>query len=335
MPALYIRGIGGIGKSTLAAKLLDRPGADLDATLVIRCNELLMPVESLAKLAHFWQAQGLDKHAEAVALLMDELPRLKDEPLTDKLAVYRRVGGHPKTVELLDGWLSDGRRLRALLEDPALGEALAEEWERYFLDDLLGRLTTDEREAVAQGGETWSDERIEGLARGDPGVVGQWTHQTQDMARARWAVARALAWQGHLFQTGQFDAAGEIVNAVIPVLGRWGQRDQAKALLRRSIEMREGPNRAAAQGNLATLFKDEGRLVEALAVYQQVYETFAALDAKEQMSSALNQIGTAYLEMGEYDQAIESVRMLCKLHARLRTRKVKPSACTNSQCSTG
>jgi tetratricopeptide (TPR) repeat protein len=517
-PALYLRGIGGIGKSALAAKLLDRPGADLDATLVIRCNELPLPTEALGKLASFWGAQGREGHAQAAALLLDsrhdptdrarqalqsiadrrylvvfdnleswlgedegrktkdehtlsetrslsfvvrpssikdetvrgvlrglltarsrstflftgryrwaglealpaqnrleihldgltlrqalllmnELPRLASEPLDDKLAVYQRVGGHPKTIELLDGWLSDGRRLRALLDDPALGEKLAEEWERYFLDDLLGRLSPAEREAltvlsileepfwwemardllegywvldidlltrlldlsliqfhhtdddgdawyathpvvreyllgrlepegrralharaatfygapfvevarqaVAQSGQTATDERIEGLARGRQGVVGAWSRQTQDMDHARWAVARALAWQSHLFQAGQFDAADDIVNAVCDVLDRWGQRDQAKALLRRSIETLEGPNRAVAQGNLATMLQDEGRLAEAMAVYQQVYETFAALDARQQMAAALAQMSSVYMDMGEYDQAIE------------------------------
>ncbi|MGD9099367.1 MAG: tetratricopeptide repeat protein, partial [Anaerolineae bacterium] len=520
-PALYLRGIGGIGKSALAAKLLDRPGADLDATLVIRCNELPLPTEALGKLASFWSAQGAKGHAQAAALLLDsrqdptdrarqalqsiadrrylvvfdnleswfeederqrtndehtlsethsssfvhrpssvkdetmrgvlrglltarsrstflftgryrwaglealpaqnrleihldgltlrqalllmnELPRLAGEPLADKLAVYGRVGGHPKTIELLDGWLSDGRRLRALLDDPALGEKLAEEWERYFLDDLLGRLSPAEREAlttlsileepfwrnmardllggdwildidkvsnlltrlldlsliqfhapgtkapwyathpvvrayllgrlepeghralharaaafysapfveaarqaVAQSGQTATDERIEGLARSDQGAVGAWPHQTQDMDHARWAVARALAWQSHLFQAGQFDAAGEIVTAVWEVLDRWGQRDQAKALLRRSIKTREGPNRAVAQGNLATMLQKEGRLAEALAIHQQLYETFAALDARQQMATALAQMSIVYQIMGKYDTAIE------------------------------
>jgi hypothetical protein len=114
------------------------------------------------------------------------------------------------------------------------------------------------RQAVAQGGQTATDEQIEELARGDPGVVGAWSHQTQDMDRARWAVARALAWQAHLFQAGQFDAAGEIVTAVIPVLDRWGRRDQAKALLRRSTETLEGFDRAVAQGNGARRTSSRG-----------------------------------------------------------------------------
>jgi len=541
LPALFVRGIGGVGKSTLAAKLLERPGVQLDGALVIRCHELSLPADALTKLASFWQKQGIAGHAEAAALLLDSrhdpadrarqalqmiadrrylvvfdnletwlepppnpppstlhasriadpalrailhglltaradttflftsrhrwadveglpasnrlevqlpgltlrqavllmnaLPRLKDEPLSDKLAAYQRVGGHPKTIELLDGWLSDGRTLRALLDDPALGRMLAEEWERYFLDDLLarlipaerdaltalaileepfwwemvrdllplplltvlssgegggrgvgealsrfldfsliqfhapgttapwytlhpvvrdyllGRLTPDQRRALhlraaeyygkpfveaarqaieearreaskkGQGFLTTvrraltgskeeqppapTEEEIESLARSDRGVVGARVGQTQDMGRARWAMNRALAWQNHLFLAGQADAAGEIVTAVYDVLARWGQRDAAKALLRRSIDSREGFARAVAQGNLATLLKDEGRLAEALATYEQAYQTFAVLGARRQMAGVLGQMSNVYRGTGDYDRAIE------------------------------
>jgi len=524
---LLVRGMGGVGKSALAAKLLDRPGAEaeLDDTLVIRCHELSLPADALTKLANFWQGQGLAGHAEAAALLLDSrqdpaerarlaqqrvdsrrylvvfdnletwledssppqslpvggkaalaaggaitdetlrpllhglltarsnttflftsrhrwaefdalpaqnrleihlggldmrqavrlmntLPRLKDEPLKDKLGAWKRVGGHPKTIELLDGWLVAGRSLRALLDDPTLKKLLVQEWESYFLDDLLARLTAPEREALtalsileepfwsqtvrdlvgararhpagpllapqeaqpdasplqrwldlsliqfhrtdadgdpwytihtvvrdyllgrldegqirdlhwraaayygapfveearrhfAQRGVDANGERIGRLARGRRGVVGAWVSQTQDMDRARWAVEQALNWGGHLFQAGRADPAGEIVNAVHDVLARWGQRDRAKSLLRRSIATLEGPSRAAAQGNLATLLQGEGRLAEALATHQEVYQTFAALEAKQQMAGALGQMGSVYQDMGEYDQAIE------------------------------
>jgi tetratricopeptide (TPR) repeat protein len=534
LPALFVRGIGGVGKSTLAAKLLERPGAPLDDALVIRCHELSLPADALTKLANFWQAQGKAGHAEAAALLLDSrldpadrarqalqrianrrylvvfdnletwfnvppsqggttggvseiadptlrailhglltaradttflftsrhrwaeveglpasnrlevqlpgltlrqavllmnaLPRLKDEPLSDKLAVYQRVGGHPKTIELLDGWLADGRRLRALLDDPTLGRMLAEEWERYFLTDLLARLSLPERDAlttlaileepfwwemardllaspspnplplltkgqeregepatragvgevlshfldlsliqfhasskvapwytlhpvvrdyllgrlsddgtrhalhlraaayygqpfveaarqaVAQSGQTATEEQIESLARNR--VVGAWVGQTQNMEHAHDSMNRALAWQNHLFLAEQAyaDPAAEIVMAVIRVLDRWGQRDAAKALLRRSIDSREGFARAIAQGNLATLLTDEGRLAEALATYEQVYQTFAALGAKQQMGATLNMQSQVLQDMGDYDQAIE--RQLASLKIR-------------------
>jgi tetratricopeptide (TPR) repeat protein len=493
LPAIYIRGIGGIGKSTLAAKLLDRPGTDLDGTLVIRCNEVSLPADGLTKLANFWQAQGVAGHAEAATLLLasqhdpeerarqalqtvadrrylivfdnleswleppspsgrdggrgeDGPAHIADETMRsalrglltarahstflftgrfpwagfEALPAYRRVGGHPKTIELLDGWLADGRTLRALLDDPTLGQRLAGEWEAYFLGELLARLAAAERDALTalvileapfwwqmardllqtsppvggteggrwpdvqpllarwldlsliqhhhtdDDGDAWytlhpvvreyllgqldraqvralheraaayygapfveaarqalaqamadgsrgdsriaptqtapTDEQIEALARDQ--VVDALTHQTQDMARARAAMERALAWQEHLFQADRFDAADDIVNAAWGVLALWGQPDLAKGLLRRGIETLEGPNRAVARMNLATMLRQEGRLAEALATYEQVYQTFAALDAKQQMATALSQISTVYQQMGEYDQAI-------------------------------
>ena len=98
--------------------------------------------------------------------------------------------------------------------------------------------------------------------------------RTDDMAQARAAMGRSLAWHEHLFAAGEYEAADDIVNAVWLVLARWGERDRAKALLRGSIETLEGGNKAVAQGNLATLLMDEGKLAEALATYEAVYRTF-------------------------------------------------------------
>jgi tetratricopeptide (TPR) repeat protein len=343
-------------------------------------------------------------------LLMNALPRLKAAPLSDQLQAYARVGGHPKTLELLDGWLAAGSRsLRALLDDPALGGRLAEEWEAYFLNDLLARLSPAERDALttlaileepfwwemardllavpprplgegwgegeiqsllshlldlsliqfhaagttapwytlhpvvreyllhpltadgtrrdlhlraaafygapfvevarqvaAESGETLTDAQIEQLARHNQGIVGTWVRQTEDMDRVHWSMDRALQWQHHLFQAGQVGAANDIANAVIEVLTRWGQRDLAKSLLRRDIDSLESAfTRAVAQGNLATLLKNEGRLVEALQVYEDVYQTFATLDAKLNMAATLSQISIVYQHMGDTNRAIE------------------------------
>ena len=250
--ALYIRGIGGIGKSTLAAKFLERPGTEVDGRLVVRCDELPLPVDVVEKVAVFLAAQGVEGHAEAAQILRDsrlpmeerarraaalvshrryvivfdafeslmepaegdrwevadeevrgffrglldaqwrstcvftsryrwktledyvgrgtaeeiplpglterqalmlmaELPHLKDEPLEDKISAYEKVGGHPKTIELLNAWLAEGgRSLKELLSDPRLDFRLAEEWERYFLADLMERLSPEEREALTR-----------------------------------------------------------------------------------------------------------------------------------------------------------------------------------------
>jgi hypothetical protein len=68
--AVFVRGIGGMGKSSLAAKLLQRPCTELDGALVIRCQEVA-PLDIPAKVARFLEAQGIAGHAEAAALLLD------------------------------------------------------------------------------------------------------------------------------------------------------------------------------------------------------------------------------------------------------------------------
>ena len=66
------------------------------------------------------------------------------------------------------------------------------------------------------------------------------------------------------------------------------ERDRAKALLRESIATLEGLNKAVAQGNLATLLTDEGKLAEALATHEAVYRTFEEVGARQQMAAVLN-----------------------------------------------
>ncbi len=354
-------------------------------------------------------------------MMMDNLKRLRPLPIKTKIKLFRKVGGHPKTIELLNGWLATGR-IDSLLDDSQLDGLLTRQWEDYFLRDLLAQLPPQERQRLSRlaifqaelsdaalayaeidvpmvgrwldlsllqreaGGaapqippqlaamldmlppaerakltgapprhsvhpvvaeyllgqasaaerrelhrwaaafygeyfvqiardhaartnQNWTDEHIEWFARDRRGVVGQLVAQTNDMGQAQGGMARALDWQRHLFAAGEVDAAGEIVTATWDILARWGERDRAKGLLRRSIASLAGDEhgfaKAAAQGNLATLLQQEGKLDEALATYQDVYETFAALDAKQQMAVALTQMATIYRMQGEIDKSIE------------------------------
>jgi len=484
--AVYIQGIGGIGKSALAAKVLERPGAEVDDALVVKCNEISLPADILGKVASFWQGQGVRGHAEAAALLLDSakpmadrarqagqmvaarhyllvfdnfeslltesgqiedadlrsffqallevqwrstllftarfpcdlfpdrpagtwvdvdlpgltrrqalmlmnnLPRLRKEPLQDKLRAYDKVGGHPKTIELLEGYLAV-HSLKEVLENEEIQDQLTAEWERYFMGALLERLSADEdeeeklaalcvfrgafsmdivahvgggnalieklrnleliqREEDAPDGSArysihhvvreylieqlteaqreahhlraaeYYQERILGPVRDqiqptptpeqEPqaarDVLDQLAHQTQNMGLARWAVGTGLAWREHLFAARRYEEADDIVEVIVPVLSRWGQRDLAKSLLRDNIATREDFNKAVAQGNLASLLMDEGNLDEALATYQEVYRTFEQLDGKQQMAAVLSQISTAHRLKGDYDRAIKA-----------------------------
>jgi tetratricopeptide (TPR) repeat protein len=161
------------------------------------------------------------------------------------------------------------------------------------------------REYLTQHAPRTTEADIETLARGRRGVVGTWVRRTDDMNQARAAMDRALRWHAHLFAADAYDPASDIVTAVWAVLARWGERDRAKALLRGSIATREGFAKAVAQGNLASLLKDEGHLDEALAIHEGLYTTFEALEAKQQMAVALGQMGLIYQNMGNIDKAIE------------------------------
>ena len=99
----------------------------------------------------------------------------------------------------------------------------------------------------------------------------------------------------------------EIVTAVYDILARWGERDRAKGLLRRSIASRIGFSKAVAQGNLANMLQQEGKLAKALEIHQELYETFAALDAKRQMAASLGNISQIHMNKGDVDAGILSM----------------------------
>ena len=340
---------------------------------------------------HLGRGTALEQHlkeltASQTIMLMDNLPRLRAQPLAAKIAMMHKVGGHPHSIELLEGWLASGR-VSDLLDDAALDGLLREQWEGYFLTALLARLAPAQREAlarlcifrinlgddvlayagvddatvrawldlslvqreqgtpavdlppemaellallpederrqfeaqvtysihpvvreyllgdmsedersdlhlwaaayhgrpfvemarqvIAKSGRSWTEEEIEEAAR--IGAVTYFVRKTEDMKQAQAAMAHALEWQYHLFAATAHKPAAYIVNAVWQVLARWGQRDRAKALLRGSIATLEGDFKASAHFNLATLLLEEGKLDEALSVYEEEYATWVAL----------------------------------------------------------
>lgn len=195
---------------------------------------------------------------------------------------------------------------------PAVRDQLLSQLDQPQLQDLhrraathYGRFFTEEaRRHLTQQGQSPSEAQIQSLARDRNGVLGHWVHQTDNIPHARLCLALALAWQRHLFAASEVEAAGEIVTAIYDILARWGQRDQAKALLQRSIATRQPNGRAVAQGNLATLLQEEGQLIEALAIYQELLQTFTTLNAPQQTAATLGQMSVIYTQLGNYDQAI-------------------------------
>ena len=106
---------------------------------------------------------------------MDNLPRLRRQPLATKAALYRKVGGHPKSIELLEGWLANGT-ITDLLADRRLDGMLADQWAGYFLDALLAQLTAAERDSLTRLCifETLLDDKLLAYAEIRPAWVTRW-----------------------------------------------------------------------------------------------------------------------------------------------------------------
>ena len=94
----------------------------------------------------------LDRHLggltpQQAIMFMNNLDRLSKEPLEDKLKAFETVGGHPKTIELLDSYTVK-RPLKDILEDPEVKTRLDEELDRYFLGELYSSLNDEERSTL-------------------------------------------------------------------------------------------------------------------------------------------------------------------------------------------
>jgi tetratricopeptide (TPR) repeat protein len=162
------------------------------------------------------------------------------------------------------------------------------------------------RRVVARNVSSWPPERVAWLARDGNGILGMWVRQTQDPEQARRTIDEALAWQYHLSKAGDVEAAAHIIRTIVPVLNRWGQHDLSEVLLQRSIAVNAGLERAPSMDDLATLYLDRGHLTEALKVYEEVYQMFAAQGAREQMAHILRRIARAHQQLGNHRQAIET-----------------------------
>ena len=244
-PFIYIWGIGGVGKTALAAKVLEKVGDKVEGYVVIECNKESIGLgEILQKLHSFFIGRGtegsasvgntlldstipiedrinimaqntannrylfvfdnfeylltedrksiadenlktffysifhnnwrssfiftsrfkfdlldkipagniLDRHLGGLTpsqaiMFMNNLDRLSKEPLEDKLKAFETVGGHPKTIELLDSYTAK-RPLKDVLEDPEVKTRLDEELDRYFMGELYSSLNDEERSTL-------------------------------------------------------------------------------------------------------------------------------------------------------------------------------------------
>jgi len=239
---------------------------------------------------------GLDEHlarGAAVQILlppltsrwsisvMDSLPHLCREPLPGKDELSSWVGGHPGTIELVDGCLED-LHLRNLLAVP-LDDPEAGRGEAICLRLLLEQLTRAERQALARVSSARTRFSADGLdAAGlEPATVRRWL----DLSLLRPV------------------RAGEAVLYEVPSVVREGLQDEAE-----DVELRALHLWAAAR--CGRTYVEEARRHAAGAGRPRTELEIEEIARRETLLQAVHQTGDMALAYGAMLDALEWQRHL-------------------------
>jgi tetratricopeptide (TPR) repeat protein len=287
----------------------------------------------------------LDRHLGGLTprqaiMFMNNLDRISKEPLEDKQKAFETVGGHPKTIELLD-------KVKTKFD---------EELDRYFMGELYSSLNDEERSTLQRlcvfrsgfeidavtktGGSMHVLERLIELSllqlerfedvvtyRIHPVVreyvftrldetekeklhikAAEYFKGKIDTAREQRGavdIQHALDIHFHLFQARKYDDAYGIVEKTWEILDSWGMRDLAKDLLKQSIDTLEGDYKVGPMINTAIMLDNEGQYDEALNIYEKTFEIVKDLGDKRNMAAILANQAIIYQKKGEYDKAID------------------------------
>jgi tetratricopeptide (TPR) repeat protein len=159
-------------------------------------------------------------------------------------------------------------------------------------DDLLKRISEDMRA-----------EPLKGLC-----AVMEMLRQRGMREQADALVNSLLEIHHHLFESGDYEQAGDIVIAIYDYLDMQGLRELAKELLKKSVDSLEGYNKYLAKANLGILFNGEGKWQEALNTVQECLEFFRSIDAKSEMATIISEHALIYRQQGEYERALSLER---------------------------
>ena len=116
-----------------------------------------------------------------------------------------------------------------------------------------------------------------------------------------WDLLRA---RDYYYRAEELKKAANIVEAAWGHLSRWGYIELSMRLLKESADTTSGATRAAATGNLATLYKNVGDWRTALRLYSEVREIFEELGDRNNAATALHQLGIIHQDQGNYSEAI-------------------------------
>jgi tetratricopeptide (TPR) repeat protein len=162
--------------------------------------------------------------------------------------------------------------------------------------------------------ETWNDgERKDYLRR----AARYWLGVGRDSDNL-WVNLRA---RQYLYQAGDYEDAGNIVQTVSEALIRSGHIMLSLVLLRQSVESLQGKPQYYAIYGLATIYQRLGDYANAQKSYTQVLEVAMTLGDKHIIALTLHQIGMLNEQKGDYNHALEFYQQSRKIFDELGDRE--------------
>jgi tetratricopeptide (TPR) repeat protein len=134
-------------------------------------------------------------------------------------------------------------------------------------------------------------------------------------------IERALAWQAHLRQAGEIEAAAQIVQTLAPELNQQGQGDLSRQLLQQSLPAPKGPASDQRLDTLKTLRLEEGPLTAALRVYQEVYQSLDPESEVIQRTYVTLRAGHIHQRLGNLTEAIDHYQTALRIIRRREDRQ--------------
>jgi tetratricopeptide (TPR) repeat protein len=115
----------------------------------------------------------------------------------------------------------------------------------------------------------------------------------------------------------EWEKAHSIVAYTLEYLVRWGHIELAINLLNQSIATTSGTRKAAALGNLATVYSGLGDLKTALKLHAEVKEIFEKEGEQKNVAVALHQLGNIHYLRGNYEEAVNYYQKSLKIAEEL------------------
>jgi tetratricopeptide (TPR) repeat protein len=322
--------IGHVGLGELsfvaAAQLMNR--RDSLANLPVVSEAGVLTKRSLYKSlgGHPW---ALDQFARRVERL----------PIQDTLRVVEGLRDDLLTFTLIEKAVKEqSERARLLLRRAAV-------FEEAVPVEGLAYMMGDERDAMPDASDEIQSLLSWGLVERPPGSDEYVIHTVvRDWARAQWNADERLAllrrvaqyWQAvgressslraylnarhYLFEAGDYEQAGEIVQVAGQYLIRWGQIELVLRLLSESVSTLQGRSLAMARGNLASVYKSLGDYNNARKEYEAVLAEFSAIGDERFVAGCLHNLGMLYQAQGAYEEARKNYKDALEIFRKLGDR---------------